>query len=176
MSGSPLRRTLLALVGVGISAGLLRPQLSDALVVRGDEFLYRAQPAGALRYYRRAILVDGDDGAAADRLAFVATMVRDPNALAGAVRATTVYLHAHPDDDLVRMDRAMAYRAIGDARAAMDDFAIVGAHTGDPRALTFAGYAARRLGRRSLARRFWHAALTLHPGFPPALRALERSS
>ena len=68
VNGSPLRRTLLALAGVGISAAMLRAQLSDALVVRGDEFLYRAEPARALAYYRRALAVDRDDGAAGGSL------------------------------------------------------------------------------------------------------------
>jgi tetratricopeptide (TPR) repeat protein len=171
---APLRRTVLALLGIVVSAGILRPQISDALVVRGDEFLYRADAARALDYYRRALAVDGDDGAAVDRFAFVATMVRDARVNAEALRETSAYLQRHPDDAIVRMDRAMAYRAAGIARGALADFALVGARTNDPRALTFAGYAAQRSGDAALARRLWRAALALQPGFVAAKRALER--
>jgi hypothetical protein len=69
----------------------------------------------------------------------------------------------------------MAYRAANIAAAALADFALVGARTNDPRAYVFAGYAARRSGDASLARRLWRAALVLQPGFIPAKRALERS-
>jgi Flp pilus assembly protein TadD len=118
--------------------------------------------------------VDGNDGAAADRFAFVAAMTRDPSADAEALRETSAYLERHPDDTVVRMDRAMAYRAAGLSGAALADFSLVGALTNDPRAFTFAGYAAERSGDTPLARRMWHAALALQPGFIAAKRALER--
>jgi tetratricopeptide (TPR) repeat protein len=170
-----LRRTALALVGIAIAACILRPQISDALVVRGDEFLYRAEPGRALEYYRRAFLVDDDDAAAVDRFAFVASMRHDPRANAEALRETSAYLGRHPGDATVRMDRAMAYRAAGLMRGALADFSLVGAWTGDPRAYTFAGYAALRSGNTPLARRLWRAALTLQPGFVAAKRALDRN-
>ena len=175
MTGAPLRRTALALLGIAGAAWILRPQISDALVVRGDEFLYRADSRRALDYYRRALAVDGDDGAAADRFAFVAAMTRDPRANAEALRETSAYLQRHPDDSIVRMDRAMAYRAAGISRGALEDFSLVGARTNDPRAFTFAGYAAQRSGDAPLARRLWRAALALQPGFVAAKRALERT-
>jgi tetratricopeptide (TPR) repeat protein len=175
MTSGPLRRTALALVGIGVAALILRPQISDALVVRGDEFLYRAEPGRALEYYRRAFEVDGDDGAAVDRFAFVASMRRDPRTNAEALRETSAYLERHPGDTTVRMDRAMTYRAAGIMRGALADFSLVGAWTGDPRAYTFAGYAALRCGDASLARRLWRAALTLQPGFAAAKRALRRN-
>ena len=174
MTVAPLRRTALALLGIGAAACILRPQISDALVVRGDEFLYRADSRRALDYYRRALAVDGDDGAAADRFAFVAAMMRDPRANAEALRETSAYLQRHPDDAIVRMDRAMAYRAAGLSEAALADFSLVGALTNDARAFTFAGYAAERTGDAPLARRMWRAALALQPGFVAAKRALER--
>jgi tetratricopeptide (TPR) repeat protein len=174
VSVAPLRRTALALLGIAAAACILRPQISDALVVRGDEFLYRADLRSALDYYRRALAVDGNDGAAADRFAFVAAMTRDPSADAEALRETSAYLERHPDDTVVRMDRAMAYRAAGLSGAALADFSLVGALTNDPRAFTFAGYAAERSGDTPLARRMWHAALALQPGFIAAKRALER--
>jgi tetratricopeptide (TPR) repeat protein len=174
MIPSALRRVMLAVAGAGLSAVILRPQIADALVVRGDEFLYRAQPARALPYYRRALNLDGDDAAAVDRFAFVSMMLRDPAAIDETIRDTSAYLNRHPDDTIVRMDRAMAYRRAGISRGELADFAFVGARTMDPRALTFAGFAADGLGRRSLARRFWRAAIAAQPGFPSAIRALER--
>ena len=70
----------------------------------------------------------------------------------------------------------MAYRQADDnLQAALSDFAVVGARTGDPRAFVFAGYAASRCGNAPLARRFWRAALALQPGFIAARRALERA-
>ena len=175
MSISPLRRTVLAALGIVAAAFILRSQISDALVVRGDEFLYRGDPRGALEYYRRALTLDGDDGAAADRFAFVAAMTRDRGANAEALRETSAYLQRHPGDTIVRMDRAMAYRAAGLSRASVADFSLVGALTSDPRAFTFAGYAAERGGDAPLARRMWRAALALQPGFASAKRALERT-
>jgi tetratricopeptide (TPR) repeat protein len=171
---SPLRRTVLAALGVGIAAALLRPQLADALVVRGDEFLYRGDPARSLEFYRRALVADPDDGAAVDRFAFAATSLRDRAALAEAIGRACDYLRRHPEDTAVRMDRAMAYRRFGDARRALADFALVGARTADPRALTFAGFEARGLGESNLARRFWRSAVAVRPRFPAAVRALER--
>ena len=101
-------------------------------------------------------------------------MLRDRTTLAESLSETSAYLQSHPGDNVVRMDRAMTYRAAGDANGALADFALAGTRTGDARALTFAGYAAERLRERSLARRFWRAALAAQPGFPSALRALER--
>ena len=174
MSVAPLRRTALALLGIAAAAWILRPQISDALVVRGDEFLYRSDSKRALDYYRRALAVDGDDAAAADRFAFVAAMTRDVRANAEALREASAYLRRHPDDAIVRMDRAMAYRAAGYSGAALADFSLVGALTNDPRAFTFAGFAAERSGDPRLARRMWRAALALQPGFVAAKRALGR--
>jgi tetratricopeptide (TPR) repeat protein len=174
VSAAPLRRTALALLGIAAAACILRPQISDALVVRGDEFLYRADPRRALDYYRRALAMDGDDGSAADRFAFVAAMIRDPGANAEALSETSDYLRRHPDDAVVRMDRAMAYRAAGMSGAALADFSLAGALSHDPVAFTFAGYAAERSGNAPLARRMWRAALALEPGYVAAKRALER--
>jgi tetratricopeptide (TPR) repeat protein len=168
------RRTTVALVAVALSAAIVRPQLADALVVRGDEYLYRAQPSRALGYYARALAIDAGDGAAADRFAFVAMMLHDRAAIAEALRVTSAYLQLHPGDTTVRLDRAMAFRADGNASGALADFSLAGAQTGDARALTFAGYAAKVLGKQSLARRLWSSALAVNHNFTPAARALER--
>lgn len=169
------RRVALALGGIFISAAIMRTQLADALVVRGDGCLYRARPACAFRYYRRAMWFDSDNGLAVDRFVFVAMMTRDRAALDEGVGLASTYLRRHPDDSVVRMDRAMVYRAAGRNARALLDFAIVGRHTHDARALTFAGFAAKSIGQRARAKTFWLAALAFAPGFPPARHALDRA-
>ncbi|MGA8533595.1 MAG: hypothetical protein WB615_05760 [Candidatus Tumulicola sp.] len=171
-----LRRLAPALGGVAISAVLLRGQLADALVVRGDECLFRARPAASLRYYRRAIWIDPRDSVAVDRLLFVAMTLRDRRALDDGIVSATRYLEWKPDDNVVRLDRAMACRVTGRQSEALGDFAIVGRATHDARALTFAGYAAQAIGQPRRASYFWRAALLLSPDFPAAKHALARAA
>lgn len=168
------RRLCLACIGIGLSAWVLRPQLADALVLRGDACLYGAQPFSALRYYRRAAWIDPSDGVAVDRFAFVAMTTHEPAALREGIGLASSYLRRRGDDDVVRMDRAMAYRALRDPGRALEDFAAVGRRTRDVRALTFAGYAAAAVGQSVRARALWRSALALAPGFPAALHALTR--
>ncbi|MEO6835921.1 MAG: hypothetical protein ABI231_08455 [Candidatus Tumulicola sp.] len=172
---SSRRRLELALSGIVISACLLRTQLADALVVRGDGCLYRARPSLALQYYRRALWLDANDGTAVDRFVFVAMTLREGGALRDGIAVASRYLERNPDDDVVRMDRAMAYRATGRPAQAVTDFATVGRRTKDARALTFAGFAAEEIGQRDRARAFWHSAVAIDPGFPAAQHALTRS-
>lgn len=169
------RRFLLGAFGIIVAAWLMRAQIADALVLRGDEWLYRAHPATSLVYYRRAAWIDPGDGVAVDRFAFVAITLRNRRVLSDAIALATWYLHTYPTDSIVRMDRAMAYRSIGRTRDALNDFAIVGARARDPRALTFAGYAARQLGATARARELWRTALALQPNFPAALHGLART-
>jgi tetratricopeptide (TPR) repeat protein len=136
--------------------------------------LYRNSPLQALRFYRRALAIDGGDGIAADRYAFVAMTVRRPAVVRDAIAVASGYLRRNAADVTVRMDRAMCYRAIGDAGNALADFDTVAKATRDIRALAFAGYAARALGRPQQARRFWQAALAIQPRFPAALDGLSR--
>lgn len=168
------RRFVLAAAGVLIAGWLLRDQLSDALVVRGDEFLFRGRLQAANRYYARALAFDADSAIAVDRSVFAALLSHHRDALETGVRLAAGYLARHPDNDAVRWDRAMADRVLDDATAAASDFAIVGYRTRDERALALAGLEARRGGARLRARRLLRAALALDPGFPPALRALAR--
>lgn len=171
----PLRRLVLATSGIALATAVLRGSIADALVVRGDEFLYKGTAVRALQYYRRALWFDRRDGTAVDRLAFVATMSGNGSSLRGAIRVASEYLALDPGDDRVRMDRAMAYRRLGENERALFDFATVGRRTKDARALTFAGFAAADAGELQCARAFWKAALLLAPGFPAPRHALERS-
>lgn len=174
MSEIPLgRRIALALTGVALSGYLLRPQISEALVIRGDERLYRGNTADALTYYRRAIAADPLDGSAVDRFAFGAVSVRRPVSVRDAIELSSQYLRRRPDDDVVRMDRAMAFRLLRDWRHAAEDFARVGERERDATALTFAGYAAEALDEESRASAFWQEALAVDRDFRPARRALQ---
>ena len=168
------RRAALILFGMTASVLLLRAQLADALVARGDEFLYRSQPERALQYYSRALALDAASPRAVDRFLFVATTARNRVAMHDGIARATYYLAHHPGDDVVRMDRAMAFRATGDFAHAASDFAVVGFHGRDARALTFAGFSARAAGQSLRAARLWRSALALEPKFPPALHALQR--
>lgn len=170
----PLRRIALAAAAVAISGVLLRGQMADALVVRGDEFLYRSDSRAALRYYRRALQFDATNAVALDRLLFVATTLRDRAGMRDGVERAATYLEGRPDDDAIRMDRAMAWRALGKSSFAWIDFGVVGYRTRDARALALAGFAAHDAAREIAARRLWRAALTLAPGMPAASHALAR--
>lgn len=171
---SALRRCLVAAFALLVSAGIFHRQIADALVIRGDEMLYRSRPADALHYYRRALWFDGDDGVAVDRFAFAASLSGDRADLREAVACATRYLAGNAGDAVARMDRAMIYRRLGRAAEALDDFATTGIQTRDPRALSFAGFEAAALGDRGRARSLWQAALAVAPAFPAARHALQR--
>jgi tetratricopeptide (TPR) repeat protein len=170
-----MRRFLLALTGIAVAAAILRPQLADSLVIRGDGYLYRAKPLSALAFYERALWIDPQNEVAVDRYAFVSMTTHTLPEIAQSIRMTSAFLHAHPDDAVVRLDRAQAYRASGDLRHALDDFARVGLRWRDPQALAFAGYAAYATGRTAVARRLWRAALDVQPGLLAALDGLKKS-
>lgn len=168
------RRCVLAACALALSALIFRSQIADALVVRGDEALYRSRTRDALAYYSRAVWFDRDSGVAVDRFAFVAMASRDAVALPIAVAIASGYLRRHGRDGVVLMDRAMAYRTLGDARAALTDFIAAANAQKDARAYAFAGDEARRTGDRHLARTMWRAALALSPGLPIAAHGLAR--
>lgn len=168
------RRIALALTGVVVSGYLLRPQISEALVVRGDERLYRGSAMEAIGYYHRAIEADPLDAAAVDRFVFGAVSLRNRNVVRTAIDLASQYLRRRPNDDTVRMDRAMAFRLLGDPGRAAEDFERVGVRRRDATALTFAGYAASALHQPSRAAALWREALSIDPGFRAARHALRR--
>ena len=168
------RRFALAAIALAVSGWLLRGQIADGLVVRGDEMLYRGDSNAALTYYRRAMLLDPGDGTAVDRFAFFAITTHGSVRLRESVAIASRYLRDHPGDDVVRMDRAMAYRSLADNRDALADFARIGKRAADPRALTFAGYCALALGQRHQAIGLLREAMALAPSLPAARHALMR--
>lgn len=172
--GSPWRRGAIAVLAVALAAQILRPQLAQALIVRGDEQLYAGRPFEALAYYARAVRMNPRDGVAVDRFAFAALTLRNEAAVDESIHLATAYLRT-TEDRAVRLDRAMAYRARGKYANALADFSRAGVSDGDVTALTFAGLMAMRLGRRSEAIVWWRRAVAVAPRWLPALRALRRA-
>jgi tetratricopeptide (TPR) repeat protein len=166
------RRAAIAVIALAIAGYILRPQISQALVLRGDDRFYRGSAVDALRYYRRAVAIDPNDASALDRYLFGALSLRDRNCAHDGVALATEYLRRHPADDAVRMDRAMAFRLLADWNGALGDFYRVGVRKRDPAALTFAGYAALSLGRHRQACAMWRLALAFDPAFRAARHAL----
>lgn len=167
------RRVMLVALALALSILILHAPLSNAMVTRGDEMLYQGDSRRALTFYRRAMLLDGANAAAADRYVFVSMTLHTENALRSAVRVATEYLMGHPEDMVVRMDRALCEWRLRWATAAESDFESVAEERRDARAFVFAGYAARAAGDRSGALRLWRAALTIEPAYVPALRAFD---
>lgn len=169
----PWRRLGLVALSLACAALLLRAPLASAFVGRGDELLYQGNGGRAVTFYARALIVDPDDAIAVDRYAFAEIMRHRAANLRLAVAATSSFLTAHPGDATVRMDRALAELGLARDAAAEDDFEIVGRTRRDARAFVFAGYAALKVGAVRRARRWWRAALALHPAYVPARRALR---
>jgi tetratricopeptide (TPR) repeat protein len=158
---------------MSLSVALLRPQLSGALVMRGDDLLYQSRDGRALQFYRRALFVDPENAAAADRYVFVSLMGHGRSSLERAVVVASIFLARHVDDVTLLMDRALCERVLSRNQAAESDFLRAGLISHDARALVFAGYAALRAGGRSRARRWWRLALAMRSGYIPAERALR---
>ncbi|MDQ2871524.1 MAG: hypothetical protein M3R35_00160 [Candidatus Eremiobacteraeota bacterium] len=167
------RRFAVGLTGVLLAAVLFRAQIGSALIVRGDDFLYRNDTAQARRYYARALRVDPDSRAAADRFAFFGMQMRTRQSFTSSIAIATTYLKGHPNDTTLLVDRALGYLAERRFQPAQADFERAARLTRDPRFYTFAGWAARRNGASNRARALWRTALRMHPGYRPAVRALK---
>lgn len=169
------RKAAIVTVALTAAAILLRPQMSSALVMRGDELAYRGDRSRALVMYARAIAFDRDNGSAADRYAFQGAISHDAVMVERAVRVASAYLKRHPEDPTILADRALCYAILRDDVRAERDFAQAGGWTHDARSLTFAGFVALRAGRRARARAHFTTALHFDATYAPALRGLERT-
>ncbi len=170
-----LRRAAVAFVGIALSALLLRPQISSALVVRGDDLNYRGNAESARRLWQRAISWDANDREAVDRLCFSEIMSHSPEMLAKSVATATAYLARHRDDSIVLADRALAFELLKKFSLAEADFSRAGKLTRDPQTLTFGGFAALHAGDRIAARRLFTEATRVDARYVPALRGLKRA-
>lgn len=168
-----LRRFALCSIGLLLAAAVFRTQISSALVVRGDDFVYRSDLQRARAFYARALWFDPDDGEAADRFAFFGMQRKDAASLESCVDAATAYLRRHPGDARLRVDRALCYAWQRRYDRAERDFERAAQAMRDSRYFVFAGWAARRLGERERARSLWRSALAVDPHSLPARRALR---
>lgn len=92
---------------------LFRPQISTAVMLRGDDLLARGDAAGALVKYRRALSFDPANGAALDRVLFAALQHRGAGTLYGVLKRADAYLSQHPADTAVLQDRALCELMLG---------------------------------------------------------------
>lgn len=169
---TPIRRAIVAAFALAAAATLFRAQLADALVVRGDDLLYRGAGAEARTHYARALVLDPQSAVAADRYVFATMELHTPRALGEALSAASAYLRRHPDEVNVLADRAMCYLLARRYAAAGRDFERAGEISAQPRYFVFAGWAARRAREYRSARRLWRAALRIDSRYAPALTAL----
>jgi tetratricopeptide (TPR) repeat protein len=168
-----LRRIGLIVFAIGVVAFVLRPQLSSALLTRGDALAFWGQASDARRLYARALAFDPNNVVAADRYAFSAAISHDADLSdAGVVIATRTLQHA-PHDASLLMDRALCYQHLRRYAEAIADFERSAMTSHDPRALMFAAIDERRLHGERQAHRLLLEAVALDPRFTPARRALE---
>jgi tetratricopeptide (TPR) repeat protein len=137
------RRFFLALITLFCATILFRAQIADALVIRGDEYFYRGEPAQALIRYRRAIALDPRSETATDRYVFISLQMQTAESIADAIAAADAYLRAHPNDTSVLADRALCYLHIRRYALAANDFARAAAISHSPRYALFARLSAR---------------------------------
>jgi len=173
-AGSKSRRLTLAAIGIGVSALLLHSQLSESLITRGDEYAYRGNLHRSSEMYHRALWLDPNNEIAVDRIAFNALLTHHRDMASNAIATITAFLSQHAASSTILMDRAMLLQIARRYRAAEHDFAVVGREMRDPRALTFAGFAAYHVGAVQRARQHWRDAIAIDPAFVPARRAMER--
>jgi tetratricopeptide (TPR) repeat protein len=169
------RRWELIATALGVSAFLLRGQLSTALVARADALSYAGDVRAASLLYVRALALDPENDAAVDRIALSAIMSHEHAGLERAVVFASAQLSRHAGDATIRMDRALCLHLLQRYSSAVQDFEIVGRTRHDPQALLFAAADARRTGRTRQSRRLLVAALRWDPAFVPARLALMRS-
>ena len=169
------RRLGIVALAVIVAAMLLRPQISSALVVRGDELQLRGQGVHSLEIYARALAFDPTNVTAADRYAFAAVLGHDASAERKCVLISTNALLVNPRDSTLRYDRALCEHRLDAFAAAAADFAIVGIDRHDARALLFAALDLRRI-RSPQARKLLRMAAAQHPAFRPAVRDLAESA
>ncbi|HKU66889.1 MAG TPA: hypothetical protein VJP85_03840 [Candidatus Baltobacteraceae bacterium] len=168
---SRLRRFAAALLALAIAGVTFRPQLAQALVVRGDDYLYRGDTNAALERYRRALALSPSLEAAADRYVFVSMQQHTARALHDGIAEASRYLLHRPGDATLLSDRALCYLREKRYERAQRDFER-SAGTLGAQAYVFAGWAAHHAGRFAAAQRLWRRALSAQPHYRPAVIAL----
>lgn len=169
---SRIRRLAITVIALACAAYLFRAQLASALVIRGDDYLFRGDRTQALKRYSRALAIDPLSDTAADRYAFISLQMATPDALTTALQIANRYLTARPSDATILTDRALCYLHLRDYARAQTDFERAALAANAPADYVFAGWAARRAGHVLAARSLWLRALAIRPGFGPAVVAL----
>lgn len=170
---SRVRRFAIAAVTLALACLLFRTQIAGALVIRGDDYMYRGDRVAALEHYRRALAFSPSLEVAADRFVFISLQRQTPAALRTAVSVADGFLAAHPGDASLLRDRALCYLHLHRYSSAQRDFEEAARATHAASDYVFAGWAARHAGRERFARVLWRRALDMQPRFRPALIALS---
>ena len=174
---SRMRRFAIAASALLLAACLFRSQIAQALVLRGDDYLYQGRVPEAQERYERALTFDSGLEVAADRFVFVSMERHTRTSLERGIRAATKFLRAQPNDVSLLADRGLCYLVARKYMAARQDFVRAAAISGSASDFVFAGWAARRAGDRVGARRLWRRALEEDPRNRSARIALaERGS
>lgn len=170
---SRLRRFAVAVFALSCASVLFRTQVADALVIRGDEYMYRGDRIAALERYKRALTIAPGLEVAADRYVFVSLERQTPSSLRAAIAVADRYLRRHPSDAAVLSDRALCYLHLQRYGLAQQDFERAAKATHEANDYVFAGWAAARAGHLRQADGLWREALRVHPGYRPAMAALS---
>lgn len=168
---SRTRRFALVLAALTIAGAVFRPQFAQALIVRGDDYLYRGDAGSALIRYGRALELSPDSETAADRYVFVSMQQNTVRSLHAGVEEATAFLSRHPNNATLLSDRALCYLHERRYAWAQADFERSASRL-NAQAYVFAGWAALHAGRVHSARRLWERALFVHPHYRPAMIAL----
>lgn len=166
------RRFAIAFVALALCALFFHDEIAEALVVRGDDYLYRGDTASALERYSRALHIAPSSQAAADRFVFVSLQRNTGASLRIAVSVATRYLSAHSHDPVLLTDRALCYLHEKRYAQAELDFERAARVSAAPDDYVFAGWAAEHMGRKYAARVLWKKALSIRRNYRPALIAL----
>ena len=168
------RRVFLAFGAIAIAASILRPQISLALVMRGDDLQFQGTPARAILMYRRAVGWDPNDRTAVDRLCFNETITHNRDFVVDAIVVASGYLKRQPNDAEILFDRALSFEMLRRYKSAVHDFVLSGRLRRDSRTLTFAGFAARRAGERARAHALFAEAMRYDPRYTPAKNGFDK--
>jgi len=151
---------------------LFRAQIAQALIIRGDDYMYRGNRAAALERYGRALWILPSSQTAADRYVFVSMERQTPQARHAALLVANRYLSACPHDAVLLSDRALWYLHARRYTDAQRDFTAAADATHSVTDYLFAGYAAEHARNHRAAVRLWKSALLARPGYRPAVIAL----
>lgn len=170
---SRFRRFAVAALALLCAGVLFRAQVAEALVIRGDDYLFRGDRVQALVRYNRALAIAPNFEVAADRFVFLSLQRQTAASLAAGLAVADRYLYGNPADTALLNDRALCYLHLHEYELAEHDFARAARASGLPGEYVFAGRAAEHAGQASEAAALWRQALRIRPHYAPAAIALR---